>query len=96
MNTIMVVELKVLIPYGLSLIYILTHSVIFLNEPTDVSNSSKGVPIPCSVPPLQPRWGLGRDIPSYIGHLIKLLNQVSHERRLVAHHDPQFSGESKV
>ena len=36
MNTIMVVVLKVLFAYGLSLRYILIHSVIFRNGPTNV------------------------------------------------------------
>ena len=62
MNTIMVIVLKVLFPYGLSLSYILIHSVIFQNRPTNVSNSGKGVPVPCCVLPLPPRQGLGRDI----------------------------------
>ena len=57
MNTIMVIALKVLFPYGLSLSYILIHSVIFRNGPTNVSNSSKGVPVPCRIPPLSPRRG---------------------------------------
>ena len=68
MNTIMVVVLKVLFPYGLSLSYILIHSVIFRNEPTNVSNSGKGVPVPCRVPPLLPRRGLGRDIFGFLFH----------------------------
>ena len=59
MNTIMVIVLKVLFPYGLSLSYILIHSVIFQNRPTNVSNSSKGVLVPCRVPPLPPKRGLG-------------------------------------
>ena len=61
MNTIMVVVLKVLFPYGLSLSYILIHSVIFRNRPTNVSNSGKGVPISCRIPSLPPRRGLGCD-----------------------------------
>ena len=61
MNTIMVTVLKVLFPYGLSLSYILIHSIIFQNGPTNVSNSGKGVPVPCPVPPLPLRQGLGRD-----------------------------------
>ena len=61
MNTIMVIVLKVLFPYGLSLSYILIHSVIFRNGPTNVSNSSKGVSVLCRVPPLPPRWGLRRN-----------------------------------
>ena len=61
MNTIMVIVLNVLFPYGLSLSYIMIHSVIFRNGPTNVSNSRKGVPVPCRVPHLPPRWGLGRD-----------------------------------
>ena len=61
MNTIMVIVLKVLFPYGLSLSYILIHSVIFRNGLTNVNNSSKGVPVPCRVPPLPPRQGLGCD-----------------------------------
>ena len=35
MNTIMVIVLKVLFPYGLSLCYIMIHSIIFLNGPTN-------------------------------------------------------------
>ena len=61
MNTIMVIVLNVLFPYGLSLSYIMIHSVIFRNGPTNVSNSGKGVPVPCRVPHLPPRRGLGRD-----------------------------------
>ena len=61
MNTIMVIVLKVLFPHGLSLSYILIHSVIFRNGPTNISNLGKGVPVPCRVPPLPPRHGLGRD-----------------------------------
>ena len=61
MNIIMVIVLKVLFPYGLSLIYIMIYSVIFRNELTNVSNSSKGVTVSCRVPPLPPRRGLGRD-----------------------------------
>ena len=61
MNTIMVIALKVLFPYGLSLSYILIHSVIFRNGLTNVSNSGKGVPVPCCVSPLPPRRGLGHD-----------------------------------
>ena len=61
MNTIMVIVLKVLFPYGLSLSYIMIHSVIFRNGPINVSNSSKGVPVLCRVPPLPPRRGLRRD-----------------------------------
>ena len=61
MNTIMVVELKDLFPYGLSLSYILIHLVIFRNGPTNVSNSGEGVTVPCRIPPIPPRWGLGRD-----------------------------------
>ena len=60
MNTIMVVVLKVLFPYGLSLTYIMIYSVIFRNGSTNVSNSGKGVPVPCRVLPLSPRRGLGR------------------------------------
>ena len=41
MNTIMVIVLKVLFPYGLSLSYILIHSIIFQNGPTNVNNSDK-------------------------------------------------------
>ena len=66
MNTIMVIVLKVLFPYGLSLSYIMIHSVIFQNRPTNVSNAGKGVLIPCRVPPLPPRRGLGR---ATVGHL---------------------------
>ena len=61
MNTIMVIVLKVLFPYGLSLSYILIHSVIFRNGSTNDSNSSKGVSVPCHVPPLPPRARLGCD-----------------------------------
>ena len=61
MNTIMVIVLKVLFPYGLSLSYILINSVIFQNGLTNVINLGKGVPVPCHVPPLPPRQGLGRD-----------------------------------
>ena len=61
MNTIMVIMLKVLFPYGLSLSNIVIHSVIFRNGPNNVSNSCKGVLVPCRVPPLLPRRGLGRD-----------------------------------
>ena len=61
MNTIIAIVLKVLFPRGLSLSYILIHSVMFRNGPTNVSNSGNGVPIPCRVPPLSPRWGLGHD-----------------------------------
>ena len=43
MDTIMVVVLKVLFPYGLSLSYILIHSFILRNRPTNVSNLGKGV-----------------------------------------------------
>ena len=57
----MVIVLKVLFSHGFSLSYILIHSVIFRNGPTNVSNSSKGVPVPYRVPPLSPRQGLGRD-----------------------------------
>ena len=64
MNTIMVIVLKVLFPNELSLSYILIHSVIFSNGPTNVSNSSKRVSVLCRVPPLPPRWGLGRDNPT--------------------------------
>ena len=61
MNTIMVIVLKVLFPYGLSLSYIMIHLAIFGNGPTNVSNSAKGVLVPCRVPPLSPRQGLGPD-----------------------------------
>ena len=61
MNTIMVVMLKVLFPYGLSLSYILIHSIIFRNGPTNVSNLGKKVSIPYRVPPFSPRRGLGRN-----------------------------------
>ena len=43
MNTIMVMVLKVLFPYGLSLSYIMIHSIIFRNGPTNVSNLGKRV-----------------------------------------------------
>ena len=59
MNTIMAIVLKVLFPHGLSLSYIMIYSVIFRNGPTNVSNSGKGVSVPCCVPPLPSRWGLG-------------------------------------
>ena len=59
MNTIMAIVLKVLFPHGLSLSYILIHSVIFQNGPTNVSNSGKRVSILCRVPPLLLRQGLG-------------------------------------
>ena len=36
MNTIMVIVLKVLFPYELSLSYIMIHSVIFQNWPTNI------------------------------------------------------------
>ena len=62
MNTIMVIVLKNLFPYGLSLSYIMIHSVIFRNGPTNVSNSGKGVSVLCRVPPFSPRQGLGCDI----------------------------------
>ena len=61
MNTIMVIVLKVLFPYGLSLSYIMIHSGIFRNGPTNVNNSGKGVPVQCRVPPFQPKRGLGHD-----------------------------------
>ena len=61
MNTIMVIVLKFLFPYVLSLSYIMIHSVIFRNGPTNVSNSSQGVSVPCRVPLLLPRRGLRRD-----------------------------------
>ena len=61
MNTIMVIVLKVLFAYGLSLSYIMIHSAIFRNGATNVSNSGKGVPIQCCVPLLRPRRGLGPD-----------------------------------
>ena len=61
MNTIMAMVLKVLFPHGLSLSYILIHSVICRNESTNVSNSGKGVPVLCPIPPLPPRQGLGRN-----------------------------------
>ena len=61
MNTIMVVVLKVLFPLGLSLSYIVIHSVIFRNGPTNVNKSGKGVLVQCRVPPLPSRRGLGRD-----------------------------------
>ena len=57
MNTIMAIVLKVLFPHGLSLSYILIHSVIFRNGLTNASNSSKGVSILCRVPPFTPRQG---------------------------------------
>ena len=59
MNTIVVIVLKVLFPYGLSFSYILIHSIIFRNKPTNFSNSGKGVSVLCHVPPLPPRRGLG-------------------------------------
>ena len=61
MNTIMVIMLKVLFSHRLSLSYILIHSVIFRNEPSNVSNSSKGVTVLCRVPFLPLRRGLGRN-----------------------------------
>ena len=61
MNTIMVIVLKVLFPYGLSLSYIMIHAVIFRNGPTNVNNSGKGVPVLCRVPFLPPRRWLGHD-----------------------------------
>ena len=61
MNTIMVIVLKVLFPYGLSLSYIMIHSVIFRNGPTNVSNLGKRVPVPCLIPSFPPRRGLGHD-----------------------------------
>ena len=61
MNTITVIVFKVLFPYGLSLSYILIHSVIFQNGPTNVSNSGKGVLVLCRIPLLLPRRGLGSD-----------------------------------
>ena len=61
MNIIMVIVLKVLFPYGLSSSYIMIHSVIFQNEPTNVSNLGKGVLVMCRIPPLLPKRGLGRD-----------------------------------
>ena len=64
MNTIMVIVLKVLFPYGLCLSHIPIHSIIFRNGPTNVNNSGKGVSVPCRVPPLPPRRGLGRDTTS--------------------------------
>ena len=57
MNTIMVIVLKVLFPYELSLSYILIHSVIFRNWPTNVSNSGKGVSVSSCVPLLSLRRG---------------------------------------
>ena len=59
MNTIMALVLKVLFPHGLSLSYIMIHSVIFRNWPTNVSNSGKGVPVLCSIPPFPSSQGLG-------------------------------------
>ena len=41
MKAIMVIVLKVLFPYGISLSYILIHSVIFRNGSTNVNSSSK-------------------------------------------------------
>ena len=76
MTTIMVIVLKVLFPYGLSLSYIMIHSVIFRNGPTNVSNSGKGVLVPCRVPPLLPRQGLGYDI-----HTLK---QIYHKKNVEA------------
>ena len=49
MNTIIAIVLKVLFPCGLSLSYIMIHSVMFQNGSTNVSNSGNGVPIPCRV-----------------------------------------------
>ena len=51
MNTIMVLVLKFLFPYGLSLSYILIHSVIFQNGPTNVRNLGEEVSVSCRVPP---------------------------------------------
>ena len=65
MNTIMVVVLKVLFPYGLSLRYILIHSVIFQNGPTNICNSSKGVLVPYSVPLFHLGGGWGATINWY-------------------------------
>ena len=62
MNTIMALVLKVLFTHGLSLSYILIHSVIIQNGSTNVSNSGKGVSVLCRVPPLPSRLGLGHDI----------------------------------
>ena len=61
MNIIMEIMLKVLFPHGLNLSYILIHTVIFRNGPTNVNNSGKGVSVLCHVPPLLPMWGLGHD-----------------------------------
>ena len=61
MNTIMVIVLEVLFPHRLSLSYIMIHSVIFRNWPINVSNSGKGVLVPCRVPLLLPRQELGCD-----------------------------------
>ena len=61
MNTIMVIVLKILFPYGLSLSYIMIHSVIFRNVPINVSNSNKEVLVQCHVLSLPPSRGLGRD-----------------------------------
>ena len=62
MNTIMVIVLKVLFSYGLSLSYIMIHLVVFQYGPTNVSNLGKGIPVLYCVPPLPRRRGLGRDI----------------------------------
>ena len=61
MNIIMVIVSKVLFPYGLSSSYIMIHSVIFRNGPTNVSNLGKRVLVLCRVPPLPPKQGLGHD-----------------------------------
>ena len=41
MNTIMQIVLKVLFPHGLSLSYVMIHSIIFRNGPTNVNNLGK-------------------------------------------------------
>ena len=71
MSTIMVIVLKVLFPYELSLSYIMIHSGIFRNGPTNVNNSGKGVQVQCCVPPFLPRPGLGRDTCRYIFQLCR-------------------------
>ena len=60
MNTIMVIVLTVFFPYGLNLSYILIHSVIFRNGPTNVSNSGKRVLVSCAF--LLFRLGGGWDV----------------------------------
>ena len=74
MNIVMVIVLKILFPYGLSLSNILIHSVIFRNEPINLNNSSKKVLVLCFVPPLLPSEGWGAT------------TEMSNSRRRVAHH----------